>query len=190
MTYFWSSFLSWLGIAVDYVIAGAMIAGGAYLAVLFDLNITNPLYWILRPLRWVGIGLVACGIILGSYTYGKSIGTVGGAAACYKEWERKNYEAQIEKLKQEAETKALAAENAEKALNEIMNQADSLQKQVDEYADELKKFPLSVADCRRATADDDRRLCQLTGNTAAGCESTPTKRKPSKTRTAPKNSQK
>lgn len=179
--------LTWLGISLEYIIAFVMVAGGAYLATLFDLAVTNPLYWLLRPLRWVGIGLIVGGIILGSVTYGKTIGILQGGAAVRHEWEQKNYEAQIAKLKQEAEIKQAAAENAEKALNEIMNQADALQKQVDDYAEDIKSLPKILSNCRLSTIDDDRRLCRITGDTAIGCKPAATKRTTRKARPGPKN---
>jgi hypothetical protein len=182
-----NSILTWLGISIEYIIAFAMIAGGAYLAALFDLAATNPLYWLLRPIRWVGIGLVVAGIIFGSVTYGKTVGMLQGGAAVRQEWEQKNYEAQIAKLKQEAEIRQAAAENAEKAMNEIMNQADALQKQVNDYGEDIKSLPKILANCRLSTIDDDRRLCKLTGDTAVGCKTAPTKRTTRKARPAPKH---
>jgi hypothetical protein len=179
-------FLTWFGLTVDYVIAAGMIAGGLYLAVLFDLAVTNPLYWILRPIRWVGLALAIGGLSYGVYTYGKTVGVHEGASACYQEWQQKNYEARIAKLEQEANIKAEAAAKAEQALAEIASQADALQKQVDDYADEVKTLPKVLADCRRANDDDNKRLCQLTGNTDPGCKASPTKRKTRPARPATK----
>ena len=187
MGWIFNSILTWLGISLQYIIAFGMIAGGAYLAAVFDIAATNPLYWLLRPLRWVGIALVAGGLMFASFTYGKTTGILEGGSAVKQEWEQKNYEAKIAKLQQEAEIKQLAADNAEKAMNEIMNQADTLQKQVDDYAEEISTLPKVLSECRLSTADDDRRLCRITGNTAVGCKVAPAKRTTRKTGASPKN---
>ena len=188
MSFVLNSLMTWLGVTVSYVIAAAMVAGGAYLSVLFDLAPTNPLYWLLRPLRWVGIALVAGGLMYGSYTFGRANGLIDGGAEVRREWEQKNLEAEIAQLKIEADARKLAQENAEKALNEIMNQADALQKQVDDYAQEITTLPKILSDCRLSTDDDNRRLCTITGNAAAGCKPATTKRTTRKPRPAPKAS--
>ena len=157
----WGLISTWLGIWLDFIIAALMIAGGLYLAVLFDLASTNPLFWLLRPLRWVGIGLACYGLAFGFYAYGKSI----GAEAVTAEWKAKNLEAQIERQKQELKAKDEAAKQVKDALQQIAEQKHDLETKVDEYAQAAAQLPV----CRRATGDDDRRVCDIIGNAAAGC---------------------
>lgn len=167
MFFIWSMFTTWLGIGVEYIIAAVMIAGGAYLAILFDLAATNPLYWLLRPLRWIGIALVLGGVVLGSFTYGKTVGTISGARACQEEWKRKNYEAQIARLKQEADANKAAAEKAAQEAQQLASEKDAQDKQLSDYQEIAAKLPA----CRHATLDDDLRMCGITGNSPVGCKS-------------------
>lgn len=158
--------LSWLGIALEYLIAAAMILGGAYLAVLFDLAATNPLAWLIRPLRIVGYALIACGLLLGAYTYGKSI----GGAAIEAEWRAKNLEAEIARLRLERDAKTAAAEEARNAEQEIRSRNDEANQQLASYKAATDQLSGALAACRRATDDDVRRLCDITGRSAPGCK--------------------
>ena len=158
----WGLISMWLGIWLDYAIAALMIAGGVYLAILFDLASANPLYWLLKPLRWAGIGIACAGVLFGGYTYGKSV----GAEAVTTEWKAKNLEAQIERQKQELQARDEATKKVKEALEQIAEQKNDLEKQVADYQQAVAQLPV----CRRATDDDDRRVCDIIGNAAAGCK--------------------
>lgn len=162
------SLLGWwysLQIASDYLLAVAMIGGGIYLV--FGLGQpTNPLLSrLLKPLRWLGYGLMLAGAALAIFTFGKS----SGAAECEAAWKEKNYEAQIARLVQEKNAKATAAAAAETSLKEIASQKETADGKVAEYQADVARLAGAVAACRRATDDDDRRMCAILGPAAAGC---------------------
>lgn len=152
------STLTWLGIGVDYLLAAALIAGGGYVAFVLGASPINPLG---RLLHYVGLVLIAAGILVGAVTYGKAT----GAADCEAAWKAKNYEAQIAVLKRDAAAKTLAAETAARQAEALSAQNLTLQGKVDDYADAAKSFSA----CRRATGDDDRRVCDILGAAAPGC---------------------
>ena len=164
----WDLASFYLGIGVFYVLSAILIAGGAYLAVLFNLAAANPLYWLLRPLRWVGICLVGLGIILASYTYGKST----GAAVVMAEWKAKNLEAKLERAQQESKAQQAAAETAKKEVERLAAEKGNQDEQIAQYQTATEQLSKEIAACRRASSDDDRRVCGITGNSAAGCKNT------------------
>lgn len=158
---------TYLGIAADYLIAAALIAGGVYLAAFFDLAATNPLAWLIRPLRFIGYALVGAGIMLSSYTYGKQT----GAAVVTAEWKAKNYEMKIASLNRDiaAAKAATEAKDAEaKALEDQKRQSDD---QLQDYAKYAAGLSASLSACRSASGDDDKRVCDIIGNAAPGCQS-------------------
>jgi hypothetical protein len=149
----------WLGVTASYVIAVALIGAGLYLAIVLS---ENPVVALFRhAIRFAGVVLIALGCILGAYTFGKAT----GAEACEAAWKAKNYEAQIGRLKQEADAKKIAANVAEDQAQQLASANDDLQKKVGEY----QTAAVGYAACRRATGDDDRRVCDITGRSAAGC---------------------
>lgn len=158
----WQKLLTFAGISLEYVIAAAMVAGGIYLVAI--ISTTNPF---IRPLRWVGIALICGGVGLGLFTYGKTVGSARGSAACYREWNQKNYEAQLQKLKQETEAKQIAIDTANEETKKLEAENAKLQDMVADYMVATAKLP----DCRHATDDDNKRVCKLTGNAAGGCSS-------------------
>jgi hypothetical protein len=166
MPIFISDIWTWIGIGAEYVVASAMIAGGVYLSAFFNLAATNPLFWLLRPLRYVGYALIGVGIALAAVTYGKTL----GAASCEAAWKRKNLEAEIGRLKQEAKAKEDAAALAASQAKELARQKQDADEQIAEYQTSTGRLETALAACRRATADDDRRLCAITGSSAAGCQ--------------------
>jgi hypothetical protein len=150
--------LLWLNIAAAYIIAAAMIAGGGYLYAVLGANPLNPLG---KLFRYAGRVLIVVGIILGAVNYGKST----GAADVEANWKAKNYEAQIVRLKQEMAGHKLAASVAESQADNLASENDAAQKQIAAYQAALGPG----AACRLPTADDDRRVCDIIGRSAAGC---------------------
>lgn len=159
--------IAWIGIAVEYLIAIALIVGGAYIAVFFDLAVTNPLAFLIRPLRVVGYALIACGLVLGGVTYGKGI----GGAAVEAQWKAKNLEAQIARLKQERDAKQAAATYFQEKSDELAKQDNDNQIKIGDYRVAVAAYSTTLRACRLATDDDVRRLCDITRNAAPGCKS-------------------
>lgn len=156
---------AWLGFAAEYVLAGLLIAVGVYLAAFFTLSATNPLAWLLSPLRIVGYALIGLGLILGAVTYGKTL----GATECNTLWREKNLEGQIDRLKQQLDAKTVAADAAQESLKQIASEKEKSDATVADYQSAVAQLEESVAACRRATADDDRRMCKILGPAAPGC---------------------
>ncbi|MCW5693311.1 MAG: hypothetical protein KIT48_13200 [Pseudolabrys sp.] len=151
--------LEWLSFARDYLIALALVAGGAYVGFVLPANPWAAPFT--RLLRFLGVVLIALGVGLAMFTLGRST----GAANCEAQWKTKNLEAEIARLKQEAAVKQLAADLAGRQAADLVEQNTDLQTKVNDYAETLR----NSAACRRATGDDDRRLCDITGRSAAGC---------------------
>jgi hypothetical protein len=146
--------MGWFAALKDYIIAGGLIAIGIYVA----------LYWQHRFARIVGMMLLGAGIGWGCFAYGR---TVGGAY-CYRQWEAANVKAKHDAEARDAEMELLTRAMADKYEKDLASQAADLQEKVKQYEDATK----NAATCRRATADDIRRLCNITGSTAAECKNT------------------
>lgn len=157
----------WLGLGLDYIVAGLFIAAGIYLAVFFNVAATNPLFWLLHPARYVGYALIGLGLVMGAVTYGKSV----GAAECNAAWREKNLESKIARLEQERDAKAAAAKSAADNLQKIATEKETADEKVADYQTSIARLAGELAVCRRASADDDRRLCAILGPGAAGCAS-------------------
>lgn len=151
--------LLWLGIGVGYAVAGAMIAGGLYLVFVLGTNPVNPLG---KTFRFAGFVLIGSGLVLGAASYGKSIGAASEAAA----WKAKNYEAEIARLRLESAGRQLAAATSAAAAAKLTSENDDAQRKIAEYQAALG----AGAACRLPTSDDDRRLCDIIGRSAAGCK--------------------
>lgn len=174
-----------MGIGVEYFIAAGLILGGLYLYFLFDVSPVGRFIWILRPMRWIGIALIIWGSMLGWGTYQRGIGLSSGNRVCQAEWKQKNYEAQLERLKQETEAKQIAIDTAQKETEKLEAENAQLQEMVADYMVATAKLPV----CRHATDDDNKRVCKLTGNSAGGC-SPPKRLRPSrKTSSVPSGGQ-
>lgn len=156
-----------LGIGVDYLIAAAMVAAGIYLAAFFNLAAANPLAWLLRPLRYVGYALVVAGVAFGYGTYRESI----GAAKCAAAWKEKNLELQIANLSRDLTAAKTAAEFRKAEAERYAAQKRDDDEKINAYASYTEGLSASLISCRRASADDNRRLCAIVGNAAAGCKS-------------------
>lgn len=155
----------WIGIGAGYFVALALILGGIYVAFVL---VASP--WaapFARLLRFAGLSMVGVGLMLAAFNYGKAT----GAADCQAAWKAKNYEAKITRLKQEADAKKTAAEEAEKSLKEIASQKEEADGKVADYQVSTARLANALASCRRASVDDDRRLCDIIGRSAPGCKS-------------------
>ena len=155
----------WLAIYADYLWALALIAAGVYLAFGIAPPTGTLLSKLLKPLRWVGYGLMIIGIALAAVTFGRSL----GAADCEAAWTQKNYEARIARLQQERDAKNVAADAAATSLKQLANEKEKADGKVAEYQADVSRLSAEVAACRRATASDDRRMCDILGPAAPGC---------------------
>ena len=148
-----NQWLFWFKTTADYFIAGGLIALGIYVA----------LYWQNRFARIIGMMLLGAGIGWGCFAYGRTI----GGAECYRQWRAANEQARIDAIKRDADISRIAKDIADSQTAEIVASNEALQKKVTEYENATKSAP----DCRRATDDDIKRLCSITGAGAPGCES-------------------
>lgn len=155
-----------LGIGVDYLIAAGMVAAGIYLAAMFNLAATNPLSWLLTPLRYVGYALVVAGVAFGYGSFRESV----GAAKCESAWKEKNLEQQVATLQRDLAAANLAAGLKAAEADSLAKQKQDSDDQITQWQDYTNSLSSSLSACRRATADDDRRLCAIIGNRAAGCK--------------------
>ena len=160
---FWSWLLQWLGILLEYIIAGLLVAAGGYLEFYLGANRAAPFTGILR---FVGRTLMVGGLAIGLITYGKSIGAVN----CEARWKAANYQAQVDHAKEEASGHQLAAQIAAQHAQELEAQNADQQKQIEDYRSSTDKLSATVAACRLSTANDDRVLCNITGRSAPGCK--------------------
>lgn len=165
----------WLGVTLDYVAAALIVALGLVLA--FGLDFASDAAWIpalgkkiikalLKPLRVIGCALIALGLVKGAVAYGKSI----GAADCRAAAQAAALERQVNELTRDVNAWKAAAEFKDRELTRLAQQKEASDAQIADWKDKVGTLSKSVARCRRATADDDRRLCQLIGNAAAGCK--------------------
>ena len=158
-----SLFTLWLGVWMDYLIAAALIGGGGYLAFVLGANPLNPLA---KLFHLIGLCLMVVGLIVAAVAYGKSV----GAADVTAEWKAKNYEAQIDRLKQENSAQQLAAATAAEQAQQLASQANVQQSQIDDYKAATDKLSIAIAMCRRASSDDDRRVCLITRSNSDSCK--------------------
>ena len=148
--------VTWLGIAGGYALAAALVIGGVYLALFAAPGVPFS-----RARQFVGCVLIAAGAVLAAYNLGRQT----GAEACEAAWRTKNYEARIARLQQEAEAKNIAASTAAEKAQQLASEKDELQEQIVQYQIAASSF----AACRRATDDDDRRLCNIAGRSSPAC---------------------
>lgn len=160
------SVAEWFANARDYIIAAAMIGGGIYLSVFFDLAATNPAAWLLRPLRFVGYALVILGVAFAYGTYRESI----GASKCEAAWKQKNLELKIANLQRDLDAAKIAANAKAEEAKALAAQKQDADDKLNSYASYAAGLSASIASCRRATGDDDRRMCDILGNAAPGCK--------------------
>lgn len=156
---------SFLGIASAYLLAAAMTAAGIYVAVFFDLAPANPLGWLLRPLRYVGLALAAGGLMLGAYAFGKTAAT-GDCLAAARLAETQQ---ELAAARRDLAAARAASEASRKAALDFKQRKEDADVQISAGRDHVSKLDAAVARGRRATADDDRRLCAILGDAPAGC---------------------
>lgn len=142
---------TWLGIGGGYALALMLVAGGGYLAI----------FMAGRPLRFLGLVFIIIGTTIAAFNFGQQ----RGAENCEAAWKAKNYEAQIARLRQEAGAKQIAATVAADQAQQLASEKDALQQKINDY----EMAAANSASCRRATDDDDRRLCNITGGAGFAC---------------------
>lgn len=164
----------WLVPTLDYLLAGLLVAGGVLLAFALPTFVAaNPEIWLVKfvagPLVWllkyVGYVLIVVGIGKAAIAYGETV----GAANCAAAWRAKNYEATIANLKRDNDALQAAAKAKDDEARTLAKQKETTDAQISDYIQATSKLSASLAACRRASADDDRRLCDILGGAARGC---------------------
>lgn len=163
-----SGFLSfavteWLGMAWSFVIAGALAAAGVYLYGFASAERAIPL---IGPLRNVGLGLICLAVVFACAAYFKHV----GAQACESAWREKNLETQIANLNRDVRAWQAAAESNKAQADLAAQEKKDADNELAEYRDKINSLAPDLKRCRLASADDRRRLCQLAGNRAPGCQ--------------------
>jgi hypothetical protein len=166
----------WLGIALDYVLAAGLVVAGAFLAFGLEaavaaLSLPAALKKIgdalVSPLRFVGFALIAIGIAKGCVAYGKSV----GAADCIAQSRLAALQEENASLKRDLAAKQAAEDERKNEVAALAQQKQESDGKVNDYAASIEKLSASLSACRRATRDDDRRLCDIIGDAAPGCKS-------------------
>lgn len=140
---------NWLGVALEYIVAAALVAGGGYLEfVIGPAPFGIPALG--SPFRFLGRLVLAGGLVLGAITYGKSL----GLKACAADARVAELQAENARLKLSAAMKDAASMSALSSLQTLARQNDAAQSQIADY----QSRALSLDACRRATDDDDRRV--------------------------------
>ncbi len=155
-----------LGTIGSYLLAGAFVAGGVYIAGFAEISDKSVFYPFVRPIKYVGLGLAAFGIVLASAAYFKHV----GAAQCEAAWKQKNLELQIANLRRDLTAARDAAQSKAEEAKVLADQKATADAKVSDYEASVEKMSRSLSACRRSTADDDRRLCDIVGNAAPGCQ--------------------
>lgn len=141
--------LHWLGVALEYIVAGVLVAGGGYLEfVIGPAPFGIPALG--SPFRFLGRLALVAGIALGAITYGKSL----GLKACAADARVASLQAENARLKLSAALQSVASASALSSMQTLARQKDDLQNQVADMADKARGLDA----CRRATGDDDRRM--------------------------------
>jgi hypothetical protein len=143
-----------IGIAPDYLIAGGMVGAGILICLLYR-----------SSLRYVGYALVVAGLVFG---YGSFRDSIGGATLIQQiaTWKQ-----QVAILQRDLAAAKLAAGLKAAEADALAKQKQDSDDKISQWQDYTNSLSDSLRDCRRASADDDRRLCAIIGNKAAGCKS-------------------
>lgn len=157
----------WIKLHLYYLEAAAAVGAGFYLYALFDLAASNPLAWLLRPIRYFGLGLIVGGVAFGYGTFREG----KGAADCLAAWQAKNLQAKLAALARDRDGWKMIAEFRASEIALLSTMKDRADDKIAEHARAVAKLSAQARACRRATGDDDRRLCDLVGHRAAGCRS-------------------
>jgi hypothetical protein len=142
----WGLIWEQISVALAYVIAAVLVAGGGYVAFALGLNPLNPLS---KPLHYVGIILMVAGALLAWGTYEKSV----GAADCEARWKAANYQAQIDKAQRELKIAQDSAAAAQVQADEMQQQTDAAEQRASDYEKTLANRPAC-----NLTGDDLERL--------------------------------
>lgn len=151
--------LDWIGISVDYLIAAAFFFGGGallYFGTVFAVPVVSSL------VKYVAYVLMIIGVVFGFFSYGKSV----GAADCYAAWHQADVAMADAKQKQETDAQTVASQTASAFEKKLADQGESFKKQIAQYESKISK----ADNCRSATVDDNRRLCNIVGDGIPGCE--------------------
>jgi hypothetical protein len=155
-----------LGIGTEYIIAAALTAGGIFLAVLFNPADANPVGFLLKPIRYVGFAMVVCGVAYGYGTYRES----RGAEACRAAWARAEAQTKIEAMERDLEAQKAAAELKSMEIEDLAKEKQANDEKIRNYEEYVGKLSAAISSCRRATADDNRRVCAIIGPRSSGCK--------------------
>lgn len=139
-----------LGIALDYLVSGVLIAAGLYLFGTF---------------RWLGLVTIVAGTLVGAVAYGKTL----TAADCIAAGRLAATENQLKTAQRDLGVWKKTAELRAEQLRELSRKRDDANAHLTQWQDRIAKLEESARRCRAATRDDDRRLCALVGNRAPGC---------------------
>jgi hypothetical protein len=133
----------WFGTTGIYILSGLLVLFGA-------------LFY--RKNSVMGIALLCTGIGWGSLNYGHST----GGAYVTRQWQAANAQAAQDAENRDIAIARLARDMAEKQANELATLAHDLNRKVLAY----EKATKDLSACRRATADDKRRLLNIARNPA------------------------
>jgi hypothetical protein len=153
------------GIAIDYLLAAGLMAAGIYIVGFFTVSSASPFYRFLTPLKWVGGAIAALGLIIGSVTFGKSI----AASDCIAAGRLAAVQQENASLKRDLKAQRAATKAKEDEAAKLAAQQRDADDQIASWQSYAATLSTAVAACRRATRDDDARLCKLLDNAAAGC---------------------
>lgn len=138
------------GIALDYIVAAALIGGGLYVFAYF---------------RWIGMAIIVAGFVLGAVAYGKTLGAANCIAAGRLAETETKLDAANRDLKAERATAALRKQQ----LDELAEKRAEANGQIAQWQAKADQLEGAARKCRAATRDDDRRLCKIVGNKSPGC---------------------
>jgi hypothetical protein len=138
-----------------------LIVAGGYLT--FVLGATA---WWARPLRFLG----ACLIVLGAANWLIAYGEKQATDRCVSAAQVKGLQDQIQQLTRERDAATVASEKAAEARKKLEEMSNEQQQQLDQWAAFASTLHVGG---RAATADDDRRLCNILGNAPNGCAPAP-----------------
>lgn len=144
------------GLMLDYVLAIILCGGGLYLAFT---------YAEIKFLRFVGILLIALGVFTGAVAYGRT----QGAKDCIAASKVARLREELAAKQRDLDAMTAAAKEKSDAAATLAAQKENADEQVADWTNYANKLAKDVAACRRATRDDNKRLCNILGNAPAGC---------------------
>jgi hypothetical protein len=139
------------GIALDYIVAAALVAGGLYVFAYF---------------RYIGLALIVAGASVGAAAYGKTL----GAADCIAAGRLAETEMKLAAAERDLAAAELTAGLRTRQLAELAEKRAQANEQIAQWQAKAGKLKDAARGCRAATGDDDRRLCAIVGHKAPGCK--------------------